>query len=111
MADNRQILRSIRNADGTRYSPGQEAELEKAFTGDQIKTLTERGALAGDFKGAGKTAAAPSSAFPEDYPGYDVLAQVEGMTPAQLAEMSDEDVLAIKGIGQKTLEQIRSYGK
>ncbi len=48
------------------------------------------------------------SAFPEDYPGYEVLGQVEGMTPEKLQSMSDEDILAIKGIGQKTLDAIRA---
>lgn len=52
-----------------------------------------------------------TSAFPEDYPGFDVLGAVEGMTPEKLAGMSDEDILKIDGIGPATLKQIRSYEK
>lgn len=51
------------------------------------------------------------NAFPEDFPGFDVLGQVENMTPERLASMSDEEILNIKGIGPKTLEEIRAYGK
>lgn len=56
-------------------------------------------------------ASAGGGAFPEDYPGYEVLGQVEGMTPERIAAMTDEEVLAINGIGPSTLKQIRSYGK
>jgi DNA-directed RNA polymerase alpha subunit len=52
-----------------------------------------------------------SSVFPEDFPGFDVLGQIEDMTPEKLAEMPDQDVLKIKGIGPKTLEEIRAYDK
>lgn len=52
-----------------------------------------------------------TSPFPEDYPGYDVLGQVEGMTPEKLASMSDEEISAIDGIGAATLKKIRAYGK
>lgn len=51
------------------------------------------------------------SPFPEDYPGFDVLGAVEGMTPEKLAAMPDDEVLAIKGIGRATLAEIRAYGK
>lgn len=60
---------------------------------------------------AGIEAATPKVTFPKDFPGYDVLGQVEGMTPDKLQAMSDEDVLAIKGIGKVTLEEIRAFNK
>ncbi|HXG85098.1 MAG TPA: helix-hairpin-helix domain-containing protein [Pyrinomonadaceae bacterium] len=58
-----------------------------------------------------KTSVQPKStqsAFPEDYPGYEVLGQVEGMTPEKLAAMSDDEITAINGIGPATLKQIRA---
>lgn len=104
---NKAIVRSIVTPEKT-YSPGMESELEKALSSEQIEDLTKRGALVGEFKGAART---PQSAFPEDYPGFDVLGQVEGMTPERVALMPDEELLAIKGIGAATLKQIREYEK
>ncbi len=65
-----------------------------------------------EMKALGKSAEVQpeeSAAFPEDYPGFEVLGAVEGMTREKLEAMSDDDILKIKGIGKKTLEDIRAY--
>lgn len=50
-----------------------------------------------------------NNALPEDFPGFSVLGQVEGMTREQVNTMSDEELLAINGIGKETLKAIRAY--
>ncbi len=91
---------------GTLYKAGMENELSEVLTAGQVKYLTEQGAISGDF---GTSKNHPVNSFPENYPGFDVLGQVEGMTPESVAGLSDEEILAIKGIGQKTLDAIRAY--
>lgn len=60
------------------------------------------------LSGSAKSPQTESSTFPEDYPGFEVLGQVEGMTPEKLKAMSDEDILKIDGIGPATLKAIRA---
>lgn len=72
----------------------------KAAEQPPLQTEYEERALTGSGE--------PGGAFPEDYPGFEVLGQVEGMTPEKLKAMTDEQILEIKGIGKKTLEEIRA---
>lgn len=51
MRDNRQIVMGIRH-DHTTYTEGQEDELEKVLTQQQIAALVRKGSLSGDWSKA-----------------------------------------------------------
>ncbi|HXG86527.1 MAG TPA: hypothetical protein VNI84_21090 [Pyrinomonadaceae bacterium] len=76
------------------------------FAGDA--EISEIDAQALKQSGGSVPETSAKSAFPEDYPGFDVLGQVEGMTPEKLKMMSDDEITAINGIGPATLKQIRA---
>lgn len=88
---------------GINYGVGENTLPEEAATYAKKRGFTVGGDVTEEVE------IKPQSPFPEDYPGFDVLGQVEGMTPESVAAMSDEDILAIKGIGAATLKQIRAY--
>ncbi len=52
MADNRIIHSAVRIGDEV-YGPGREDDLSEKMTKEQLKHLTEQGAIEGDFKAMG----------------------------------------------------------
>ena len=65
---------------------------------DLVARLTERGVLGGQATPAD----APTSTDPlADFP------QLAGLTPDQVRGMSDEDLMAVDGVGKATLAKIR----
>lgn len=47
--------------------------------------------------------------LPEDFPALDILNNAGYTTRHQVETATDEDILALEGIGQATLEKIRGY--
>ncbi len=91
------ILKETLHIDGKVFFKGE------AFVTDADAELIKRAQNAEPAQAEQST-----GAFPKDYPGYEILGQVEGMTPELLAAMSDDEILAINGIGPATLKQIRA---
>lgn len=92
-------------------------EVAGMYSQAELNRMVDSGVLSGEWKSTKtnenktKDETEKATSFPEDFPGFDVLGQVEGMTPATIQAMSDEDVLKINGIGPATLKLIRVYGK
>ena len=105
MSDKEILLEKPMTWAGVNYAPGQnkmpDAAASYALKRNFGKSVSQ----------SGTQSEMTSSVFPEDFPGFDVLGQIEDMTPEKLAEMPDQDVLKIKGIGRKRLKSFRAYGK
>src|SRR5687767_12527611 len=47
--------------------------------------------------------------LPEDFPGLKVLEGAGVTTRGEIEQLSDDDLLALDGVGPKTLAEIRAY--
>lgn len=101
------LLREIKNdvrLNGESYGPGREEDLLPLLSPQQITRLTDKGAIEGDW-GIGESA---SSAPTLDAKLLKLLEDnFDGARAVR--DASDEQLLAVNGIGPASLPKIRDY--
>lgn len=104
MANERKILGALGHA-GTVYRKGMETELFDAAKRDglDLGPFVDAKVLSGEWgHSAGR-----ATALPEGFPSKDLLEQTGFGSLEKLKAASDDELLAIDGIGAKTLSKIR----
>lgn len=78
---------------------------------DAVRIAIREGKIEETEKPDERAAPAKSSqnpdALPDTTPGYEALTAAGITTKSEVARMSDEDLLQVKGIGEKTLQDLR----
>lgn len=106
MKDTRKIERGIRIGDVV-YTDGQEDEIAVALPAARIKQLVDNGSLSGDW-----VKEAPKPDAPELKDKTKESLKAAGLlTVEEITATTDEALIALNGIGEATVKEIRSvYG-
>jgi len=103
------ILRAV-HASRRLFKPGQEEDLDKILSQDQVDHLTARNAIEGEWsgKGDGGMKMLPSdhaTPLPTGFPGRIDLLRA-GYDTIEKVTAAGESLLEVKGIGEPTFEKI-----
>ena len=94
---------------GNIYLEGQEDELAKEIPAASVAQLKEDGVISGEWSGAKSAPKSSKTAegdLAEDFPGRAALTEAGVTTRAAAAKLSREELVALKGIGEKTADEI-----